>query len=610
MCGIIGAIARHDVGSTLIEGLKNLEYRGYDSAGMAVIRDGSFVVRKEVGRVDQLDQYIGDTAGGRIGIAHTRWATHGAPTQVNAHPHLSNDGRFAIVHNGIIENYAVLRELLEKYGVKFVSQTDSEVVAQLIAHEARGGAAEPIREAVLRLEGTFGLLILDRENPDRLVAVRQGSPLLIGIGEGEYYAASDAAAILAHTRQVIYLEDGEIAEITLDGYQTRTFANEPVVRAPARIDWEIESIEKGGYPHFMLKEIMEQPQALRNCFAGRLRPTEGTVRLGGIAALEEDFLRRLSRVIITGCGTAWHAGLVGEYLLEELARLSVEVEYASELRYRNPVIGYGDLLVAISQSGETADTLAALREARLRGARVMGICNVVGSTIAREAGMGVYTHAGPEIGVASTKAFVTQVAALSMLAIQWGRLRGVLSRVDASRLADALENIPEQIRRVGEQSDHIRSIAEAYADTANALYLGRGINFPIALEGALKLKEIAYIHAEGYPAAEMKHGPIALIDERMPVVVIATEDKVTHDKVLSNIHEIRARKGRVIAIATEGDTEIAGHASHTIYVPRVPAILSPLVNVVPLQLLAYHAAAIRGCEIDKPRNLAKSVTVE
>ncbi|MCE5230229.1 glutamine--fructose-6-phosphate transaminase (isomerizing) [bacterium] len=610
MCGIIGVIARRDVGATLLEGLKNLEYRGYDSAGFAVIRDGDgFVVRKEVGRVGQLDQYLPDAAGGKIGIAHTRWATHGPPTQINAHPHLSNDGRFAIVHNGIIENYAVLRELLEKYGVRFVSQTDSEVVAQLIAHEARNGAADPIREAVLRLEGTFGLLILDRENPNRLVAVRQGSPLLIGIGEGEYYAASDAAAILAHTRQVIYIDDGEIAEITLDGFQTHTFANEPVVHAPSRIDWEIESIEKGGYPHFMLKEIMEQPQALRNCFAGRLRPVEGTVRLGGIAPLEDDFIRRLGRLVITGCGTAWHAGLVGEYLLEELARLSVEVEYASELRYRNPILGYGDLLIAISQSGETADTLAALREARLRGARVMGICNVVGSTIAREAGIGVYTHAGPEIGVASTKAFVTQVATLAMLAIQWGRLRGVLSHVDATRLAESLEQIPNHIAHACGQSDTIRAIAEAYADTSNALYLGRGINFPIALEGALKLKEIAYIHAEGYPAAEMKHGPIALIDERMPVVVIATEDKI-RDKILSNIHEIRARKGRVVAVATEGDTAIAENASHVIYVPRVPPILSPLVNVIPLQLLAYHAAAIRGCEIDKPRNLAKSVTVE
>jgi glucosamine--fructose-6-phosphate aminotransferase (isomerizing) len=609
MCGIIGMISRRDVAEHLIEGLKTLEYRGYDSAGFGVLVDGEFILNKEVGRVAGLDSRSDEAAGGTIGIAHTRWATHGQPTLINAHPHVSQDGRFMIVHNGIIENYTVLREYLTKQGIEFKSETDSEVIAQLIAHECKNGTMQAVREAVSRLKGTFGLLILDREDPGRLVAVCQGSPLVIGIGDDEYFAASDVSALIQHTRQVVFLKDGEIAELTLTGYRTSNFADITVVNEPTEIDWEIEEIEKGGFDHFMLKEIFEQPQALRNTMAGRINPDEGSVKLGGIRPLEEDTVRRLNRIIISSCGTSWHAALIGEYVIEELARLNVEVEYASEFRYRNPVMGTGDLMTVISQSGETADTLAALREARTRGAHVLGICNVVGSTIARECGMGVYTHAGPEIGVASTKAFITQVAVLIMLGINWGRLRGHLSREETRDLAEQFNQVPDLVKQVCDQSDTIRAIAGEYAYSRNFLYLGRGVNFPVALEGALKLKEISYIHAEGYPAAEMKHGPIALIDENMPVVVIATKDPV-YEKVFSNIQEIRARQGRVVAVATEGDEEIRKHCNHVIYVPEVNPIFSPMVNVVPLQLLAYHIAVMRECDIDKPRNLAKSVTVE
>ncbi len=598
------------MGPALIQGLKNLEYRGYDAAGFAVVRDGELIVRKVAGRVAQLEVHLPDADGAHVGMAHTRWATHGAPTQANAHPHVSADGRFAVVHNGIIENYRVLRELLEQRGVHFASETDSETVAHLIMHEWRGDTLAAVYAAAARLKGTFGLLVIDRDEPGRLIAVRQGSPLVIGVAEGELFAASDASAIVQHTRQVIYLEDGEVAELTLEGYKTSTFDHVDTTRRPEAIDWEIEAIERGGFEHFMLKEIFEQPAALRNTFAGRLRPEEGEIVLGGIRNLSGETIRGLKRVILTGCGTAWHAGLVGEYAIEELARLNVEVEYASEFRYRNPVVGPGDLLIAISQSGETADTLAALREARLRGAEVMGICNVVGSTIAREAGVGVYTHAGPEIGVASTKAFTAQVAVLLMLAIQWGRMRGELTQAAAAELTRELARVPDLVGRVCAQTETIKEIAAELAGCQNALYLGRGPNFPIALEGALKLKEISYIHAEGYPAAEMKHGPIALIDERMPVVVVTGHDEVNYEKTISNIQEIRARSGRVFAVASEGDGEIGRLAERVIEVPAVHPLIAPLVNVVPLQLLAYHIAALRGCEIDKPRNLAKSVTVE
>ena len=609
MCGIIGMISTRDVGSALIEGLKNLEYRGYDSAGFVVIRDGTFVSHKVIGRVDQLDAYMTEADGCHIGMAHTRWATHGPPTEPNAHPHFSADGRFAVVHNGIIENCDALRQYLKKQDIEFKSETDTEVIVQLIAKEYRSSTMEAVRTTISHLEGTFGLVVLDREDPHRLIAVRQGSPLVIGVGDQEYIVASDVAALIQHTKHVVYLEDGEIAELTLTGYRTSTFADVTVVHESTEIDWEIEEIEKGGFDHFMLKEIFEQPDALRNTMAGRVRPEEGEVKLGGISGVSDETIRGLRRLVISACGTAWHAGLIGEYVLEDLARLNVEVEYASEFRYRNPVIGPEDLMLVISQSGETADTLAALREAKTRGAPTMGVCNVVGSTIARESGMGVYTHAGPEIGVASTKAFTTQMAVMMMLAIQWGRLRGHLSGEDATKLTRELHRVPDLVGQICEQSDAIKQIAEQYVDSRNALYLGRGESFPIALEGALKLKEISYIHAEGYPAAEMKHGPIALVDENMPVFVVATKDP-TYDKVISNIQEIRARKGQVIAIATEGDEEIGQHCNHVIHVPEVHSFVAPIVNVVPWQLLAYHIAVMRGCDVDKPRNLAKSVTVE
>jgi glucosamine--fructose-6-phosphate aminotransferase (isomerizing) len=607
MCGIIGMISRRPVAPCLVEGLKNLEYRGYDSAGFTVLMDGDFYTRKDVGRVAKLDPFVAEANGAHIGMAHTRWATHGQPSVANAHPHFSADGRFAVVHNGIIENYSVLREYLKTQGVAFQSETDTEVIPNLIAHEYRNSTVQAVRDAISRLEGTFGLLIMDRDDPNRLIAARRGSPLVIGIGDNEYFAASDIAALIQHTNRVVFLNDGEIAELTMTGYRTSNFEDVTTVHETTQIDWEIEQIEKGGFDHFMLKEIFEQPEALRNTMAGRLRPEEGLVKLGGISGLTDDFIRKLKRVVISACGTA---GLIGEYLLEEFARLNVEVEYASEFRYRNPVIGEGELMIVISQSGETADTLAAMREAKTRGATVLGICNVVGSTIARESGMGIYTHAGPEIGVASTKAFTTQVTVMMMLAIQWGRLRGELSSERAMQLVRDLAEIPNKIAQVCEHSDRIKAIAEEYADCRNALYLGRNVNFPIALEGALKLKEISYIHAEGYPAAEMKHGPIALIDENMPCVVITNKEDSIYDKVISNIQEIRARKGRVIVVATEGDEEIIKHSEHVLTVPAVDPLLSPLINVVPLQLLAYHIAVKRGCDVDKPRNLAKSVTVE
>ena len=608
MCGIVGVIAKRDVAGDLIEGLKMLEYRGYDSAGIALIDDDEMTVHKAVGRISELEAKLDESPGGHIGIAHTRWATHGAPSEPNAHPHLSANGRFAIVHNGIIENCNALRELLTGHGFVFKSETDSEVIAHLIEHCYRNSTLQAVRDAIGLLDGAFGILVLDREDPHRLIAARLGSPLVIGIGENEYFAASDIAAIVGHTRQVIYLEDGELAELSLSGYRTSTFDDHTVVREPTEIDWEIDQIELAGFDHFMLKEIFEQPEALRLTMAGRAR-LDG-IHLGGIADITDDEVRKMRRVVISACGTAWHSGLVGKYLLEQLARLEVEVDYASEFRYRDPVIGPGDLFIVITQSGETADTLAAMREARQRGARVMAICNVVGATIARESGMGVYTHAGPEIGVASTKAFTTQVAVMTMLAIHWGRLRGHLGQDRVTELLEGLAQLPEQVAAVCEQCDAIKVIAEQYADAHNFLFLGRGVNFPIALEGALKLKEISYIHAEGYPAAEMKHGPIALIDEDMPCVVIANHQSSVYDKVLSNIQEIRARHGKVIVIASEGDTQLAEHCDHIITVPDTAPELSPIINVIPLQLLSYHIAAKRGCDIDKPRNLAKSVTVE
>jgi glutamine---fructose-6-phosphate transaminase (isomerizing) len=608
MCGIVGVVSRENVVPLLLEGLRLLEYRGYDSAGVAVLNGDKINCEKVVGRVSQLDQKVDDKFSGNVGIAHTRWATHGAPTLVNAHPHFDDKEEIALVHNGIIENYAALREYLKKQGCTIKTETDSELIAHLISLNMNGNLEAAVQAAIQHLQGTFGLLVISLSDPNRLIAVRQGSPVVIGVGEEQYFVASDISAFVAHTRQVVHLEDGEMASFTPTGYRTMTFGDVTTVRELDSVDWEIDAIEKGGYDHFMLKEIFEQPMAIRNALAGRLRLDDYYARLGGIGNLDDESLRSLKRIIISACGTAWHAALVGEYLLEDLARIPVEVEYASELRYRNAVMGPEDLVISISQSGETADTLAALREAKAKGCRVMGICNVVGSTIAREAQMGSYTHAGPEIGVASTKAFTTQMAVLAILALQAGRLRN-LSPERYREVLEDLARVPELVEQTLEANDAVRQIASVFLNHHNCLYLGRGINFPVALEGALKLKEISYIHAEGYPAAEMKHGPIALIEDGMPVVVIATQDPV-YDKVVSNIEEIRARKGCVVAIATEGDERVASLADHVIYVPEITPILSPLLSVIPLQLLAYHIAAAKGCDIDKPRNLAKSVTVE
>lgn len=611
MCGIVGAIGISGIKEFLLQGLRRLEYRGYDSAGLAFLTDHHLEVHKAVGMISNLEQaveYI--NCPGDVGIAHTRWATHGAPTVANAHPHLDSRGEIAIVHNGIIENFAILRTRLQRDGVRFASDTDSEVIAHLIAHFYRPGVPieEATRQALREVRGTFGLVILSAREPDVLVAARMGSPLVLGVGNGCNVVASDVAAMLSHTRHVVYLEDGEIARLARDGYRITDFDSEDRSRAAEELDLDAEAIELGLYPHYMLKEIFDQPQAIQDTCRGRLMREAGDVRLGGLAPVADE-LRHTSRIILTGCGTAWHAGLVGEYYIEELAGIPTEVEYASELRYRNPLVRPGrDIGICITQSGETADTLAALRELKTKGATVLGICNVVGSTIARETDAGIYTHAGPEIGVASTKAFTTQVLALLMIALHLGRRRR-LSSFDIAHYSEQVLALPEAVHKVLQSHEQIRQIAESIAGARNCLYLGRGYNFPIALEGALKMKEISYIHAEGYPAAEMKHGPIALIDENMPVVCIAIRDRV-YEKVIANIEEVRARGGHVIAVATEGDTHIPTLAQQVIYVPRVIDMLSPLVTVVPLQLLAYYCALARGCNVDKPRNLAKSVTVE
>lgn len=608
MCGIVGVISYRDVAPLMFEGLKRLEYRGYDSAGIAVIHDGKIICKKVVGRVAQLESFVNNGAEGLIGIAHTRWATHGEPTEKNAHPHFDPTGQIALVHNGVIENYSTLKEYLKKKGHEFASETDSEIVAHLIGENLELGFLAAVRRAISLIEGAFGLLIINRNDPHRLIAVRKGSPMVIGVGDREYIVASDVSAMVDSTRQVIYLNDGEIAEITPTGMRTSTFDDVTILKETEEIDWEIGAIEKAGYDHFMLKEIYEQPQSLADTFRGRLKPDESMVKMGGLDSLDDDFLRQLRRIIITACGTSFHAGLIGEFQLEELGRVPVEVEYASEFRYRNPIVTPEELTIVISQSGETADTLAALREAKTKGSKVMGICNVVGSTIARESGTGVYTHAGPEIGVASTKAFSTQCAVLAMFAIHLGRLRN-LSPEAVQNCITELARIPDQVSQALETDRVVKEIAEEFADCSNYLYLGRGVNYPVALEGALKLKEISYIHAEGYPAAEMKHGPIALIDENMPALVIATRTPV-YEKIMINIAQIKARKGKVIAVATEGDEDIVDKVDRVIYVPETIPLFSPFVTIVPLQLLAYHTAVYRGCDVDKPRNLAKSVTVE
>jgi glucosamine--fructose-6-phosphate aminotransferase (isomerizing) len=549
------------------------------------------------------------TAGveGCIGIAHTRWATHGAPSERNAHPHLDCTGRIAVVHNGIIENYDLLRTRLEQAGHSFRSETDTEVIAHLIEHHFSGDLVRAVRSGIHELCGTFGLAVISADEPDRLIVARRGSPLVVGVGDGEGFVASDVAALVEHTRKVIYLDDGELAILRRNNVHILSAEDQPVAKNIEEVSWGIATIERGGHPHFMLKEIHEQPESIRNTIRGRLDWAESTAKLGGLEKLH-DKLKDVRRVLFTACGTSWHAGLIGANLIEDLARLRAETHYASEFRYRNPIIEDGTAVVAISQSGETADTLAALREAKRRGALALGICNVVGSTIARETDAGIYLHAGPEIGVASTKAFTSQLVALHLMALYLARQRG-LSVEEGTRILQGLERIPEQVEWTLAREAEIVALAELFRGEANSLYLGRGYNFPVALEGALKLKEVSYIHAEGYPAAEMKHGPIAIIDENMPVVFLATRDRV-YEKILGNIAEVRARKGRVIAVATEGDESIVSKVDHVVYIPAAPESLTPILAVIPLQLLAYHVAVMRGCDVDKPRHLAKSVTVE
>jgi glutamine---fructose-6-phosphate transaminase (isomerizing) len=610
MCGIVGYTGSRQAAPLLLEGLKRLEYRGYDSAGIAVVEDGRVDVYKAAGKISVLEKELGKVLPtGRTGIGHTRWATHGAPNTVNAHPHTDCGGTVALIHNGIIENAGALRATLVKRGHVFRSETDTEVVSHLIEELlAKGGTmTEAVAGALNQVEGTYGIAVVSTREPDTIVAARRGSPLLVAIGSGEHFVASDASAVLAHTRSVVYLDDGELAVVRPNDYHILDLDTVEKEKAVTQVEWDLATIERGGYAHFMLKEIMEQPESLRNALRGHLLAEEGTAKLGGLN-LDDEQLLRVNRIVFTACGTSWHSALIGEYMMEELARIPSEVEYASEFRYRNPIVDDRTLVVGISQSGETADTLAALREAKRRGARTIGLVNVVGSSIAREVDGGIYLHAGPEIGVASTKAFTSQIAALALLTLKMSRIR-TLSILQGREVVQALVKLPELVERVLAKAPVVERIAERMLRASNVLYLGRGYNFPVALEGALKLKEISYIHAEGYPAAEMKHGPIALIDDLMPVVFIAPQDAV-YQKVVSNIEEVKARGGRVLAVVTEGDSSLAKVADHTIEVPETLDLLTPILTVLPLQLLAYYIAVRRGCNVDQPRNLAKSVTVE
>ncbi|MEX2368241.1 MAG: glutamine--fructose-6-phosphate transaminase (isomerizing), partial [Balneolaceae bacterium] len=612
MCGIVGYIGTRNAGEVLIKGLKRLEYRGYDSAGVALL-NGKMDIAKGKGKVSSLEKKLKkDSILGMIGIGHTRWATHGEPNDVNSHPHLSESGKIAVVHNGIVENHTSLKKKLIEKGRTFHSETDTEVIAQLIEEIYENSKVKDLDNAIqLALKqviGTYGVAIVHSDFQDRIFVARKGSPLLLGIGEGEMFIASDASPLVEYTKKVIYLEDGEMAVVTQDSYEVKTIDDVPLTKEVHELALSLEEIEKAGYPHFMLKEIFEQPRSIADCLRGRLKVEKNSIQLGGLVDVM-DQLVQAKRLVIAACGTSWHSGLVGEYLFEHLAKMPVEVEYASEFRYRDPLIGEGDVMLVVSQSGETADTLAALREARKRGALVLGICNVVGSTIARETDGGVYTHAGPEIGVASTKAFTTQVIVLAMMAIAVGQRRGTIDVDYSKKLIKELNGLPEKISSILEQSESIREMAKLFTYAPNFLYLGRTYNFPVALEGALKLKEISYIHAEGYPAAEMKHGPIALIDEMMPVVVIAATEH-THDKMISNIEEVRARKGRVIAITNTENTDVKDLAEFFISIPSTIDCLTPLLTVIPLQLMSYYIAVNRGCNVDQPRNLAKSVTVE
>jgi glucosamine--fructose-6-phosphate aminotransferase (isomerizing) len=592
-----------------MEGLKRLEYRGYDSAGLAVVRDGKLTVEKTAGKLSALEHRLasGGNHAGTLALGHTRWATHGAPTETNAHPHLDVDGTIAVVHNGIIENATALRGWLTERGHTFRSETDTEVLVHLIRELFTDSLEAAVTAALRRVEGTYGLGVISTHEPNTLVAARSGSPLLLALGDGENFIASDAAAVVKHTRSVVYLDDGEVAVLTPDDYHIVDLDKTRVEKSVTVVDWDLDTIERGGHAHFMIKEILEQADAITDTMRGRLLEDEGSARLGGIDMSDEDLLE-IDRVVLTACGTSWHAALIGEYMLEELARIPAEVEYASEFRYRTPLVDSRTLVIGISQSGETADTLAALREAKQRGARTLGVVNAVGSTIAREVDSGTYIHAGPEIGVASTKAFTCQIVALALLTLRLGRLRS-MSVLQGREMVEAMHRLPGQVRSVLERADEIERIAETYALAQNALFLGRGYNFPVALEGALKLKEISYIHAEGYPAAEMKHGPIALIDEMMPVICVAPSDAV-YQKIVSNVQEVKARHARVLAVVTEGDEEMTRLADQVVTIPKTLDALTPVLSVIPLQLLAYYVAVKRGCDVDQPRNLAKSVTVE
>ncbi|MCK9422392.1 MAG: glutamine--fructose-6-phosphate transaminase (isomerizing) [Bacteroidales bacterium] len=612
MCGIVAYIGPRDAYPILLKGLHRLEYRGYDSAGICLLNNDIRVFKCK-GKVSELEEFVtGKNISGTIGMAHTRWATHGEPNQINAHPHLSQNKTLAIIHNGIIENYAVLRSELKNRGYQFASDTDTEVLIHLIEDiilNEHVPVEEAVRIALNQVIGAYAIVILAKEFPDKIIAARKGSPMVIGIGEGEFFIASDATPIIEYTDHVVYLNDEEIAIIERgQDLKIKTIKNKNQTPYIQKLELNLSEIEKGGFDHFMLKEIYEQSRSIHDSMRGRLHVDQGIVTLGGIQNYEQKILNT-KRIIITACGTSWHAGLVGEYLIEDLARIPVEVEYSSEFRYRNPVLSEEDVIIAISQSGETADTLAAIELAKSKGATVLGICNVVGSSIARATHAGVYTHAGPEIGVASTKAFTSQVVVLTLFGLLIAQRKGTLSKSNFQRILLELESIPAKVDRTIKLNEKVREIAHIYKDVKNSLYLGRGYNFPVALEGALKLKEISYIHAEGYPAAEMKHGPIALIDEHMPVVFIATRRGI-YDKVISNIEEVKARKGKIIAIITEGDESVKKLADHYIEIPDTEEMLVPLLATIPLQLLSYHIAVMRGCNVDQPRNLAKSVTVE
>jgi glutamine---fructose-6-phosphate transaminase (isomerizing) len=609
MCGIVGYIGPRQAAGLLLEGLRRLEYRGYDSAGIAVVNGRGLKIMKAAGKLSVLEGEMNEEMPqGTIGIGHTRWATHGAPTTTNAHPHTDQSGRIAVIHNGIIENSGAIRKALVQRGHSFKSETDTEVLAHLVGEFYEGNLEEAVAAALRDVEGAYGLAFISSAEPGVIVAARKGSPLLVGVGENDFFVASDASPLLQYTRSVVYLDDGEMVVLTREGYRVRNLETMRISKPVSQIDWDLTMVERGGYAHFMLKEICEQSESVRNTLRGHLLEEEGTARVTGLNLSDEE-LKQFERVIITACGTSWHSGIIGEYMLEEMARIPVEVEYASEFRYRNPVVDPKTLVIGISQSGETADTLAAIREAKRRGARTIGLVNVVGSTIAREVDGGIYLHAGPEVGVASTKAFTSQVAALALITLRMARLRN-LSILQGRQFIQALQRLPDQVKQILERSSQIESLADRFLKTSrNALYLGRGVNFPVALEGALKLKEISYIHAEGYPAAEMKHGPIALIDENMPVVFIAPRDAV-HSKIVSNIEEVKARGGKVIALINEGDTEIERLADATFTIPETLDLLTPILTSIPLQLLSYYVAVSRGCNVDQPRNLAKSVTVE